>query len=300
MNADSPRIRSRLFEVAFPALVLWAVTAFSVRAEAQFFTGPVASAAGGAGRAAVDPSEASFLNPAALVHLGRYYVSGLHGFGEASGERDLREFGVLLADGSSGNLFAGSVSYIQRQVEGGETAFDEQGLAVSLAGLVLPQLAAGLTYQRLQYDRAGAAGLTQNNGHLGLLYTVNGKLGLGAVVSNFLSSDADVPEAVRAVRSYAVGVNALLTGHFRWRLDLVRPDELNEHDRINTMTGIETYFTSNWVFRLGSQWRETVGERDLTAGFGYNGPRLSFDYAYQQEVRDSRGFRHLFDLRLPF
>jgi hypothetical protein len=274
-------------------------------AQAQFATGPIASAVGGAGRASLDPSEAGLLNPAAVAHLQRYYFSGNYGISNHEREGDLKQYGLLLADGTEGNSFPGSLSYTRRNLDskggGTETQSDIQ---LSLAEFFSERIALGFTVHRQSNERsqsiAGGGEYTQYNGHIGLMLTPWDFVGLGLVAYDILPPREGVPSGIRTVPTFALGTNLIIQKILHVRLDLVRPDLDNPNRRTNVMAGFDTYFREDFAARVGVMAKETADQTYFTAGLGYKGPKLSIDYTYQKDTRVADSGRHLFDLWLPF
>jgi hypothetical protein len=268
---------------------------------AQFFTGPIASGMGGAGRAAADPGESSYLNPASLGHLQRYYFSSAYGFGRHENEGEFSEFSLLLADGMPDNLLPGALSFVRRWEPGSpsEPGYRLDDLQLGTAGFPLRHLTFGLAIHRRVTQLSAQQSYTQYNLNSGFLFTPNESLGFGIVAYDFLPADGDVPVGLRLVPTYALGVHGVIHQILRVRLDLVRPDR-GAGGRTDVMAGLETFFRPDFAFRLGGQWKETRNQHYLTAGLGYKGPRLSVDYSYQKDVRVAQGSRHLIDMWLPF
>lgn len=271
-------------------------------ASAQYFTGPIASALGGAGRAAVDPSESSFLNPASLVHLGRYFGSVNYFRGDDPRDGSAEQFGVILADGGPDKIAPGALSYLRRNLRStvGEKVLEED-IRLSLGGFIVESLSFGVAGRYLIHNRVGGPDYYQTNGDVGLLYVPIPNLGFGLVAYDILfPSQEKVPTDVRLAPSVAFGVHYLFDDFFRVRLDIARPEKLNSQHRNNVMTGIETFFSERWAYRLGAHWQETEDKTFLTTGFGFKGPRLSFDYAFAVDTRVAHATRHMFDLWMPF
>lgn len=286
----------------FGRFVAWVAFAMAItsQAHAQFYTGPTASAMGGAGRAAADPGESAFLNPASLAHIRRYYLSGSYGLSSHSLNGDVNEFSILAADGTPGNLIPGAVSYARRRTEfGSGLAVTEQDIQVAVGTFVLPKLTAGLAIHRTYSTFSTGEEHIQDNGHLGLIFNPTGWLGLGFTAYNFIPPNEAVPKSARVVTTFALGGHVIIQDKFRLRLDLVRPEQANPGHRTDVMFGLESYFRDDFAFRLGGQWRETTDQLFATAGLGFKGPRLSFNYSIQRDVRRGEGLRHMFDLWLP-
>lgn len=296
-----PLSQSSIFRVLISVLtVLFCETGW-----AQVFTGPISGAVGGAGRAALDPSESALLNPASLAHFTRYYAGIQYGIGDHASEGPFHQYGVMLTDGTPGTLVAGAFSYNRRDSEysgGGDAT--QQDFQIAVGGFVSKKVSIGIAGHRLIYQPPVGGEKSVNNMHVGALMIVTPNLGLAATVHDALPVSDEVPIAAGVIPTYALGLNYVFSPQFRLRLDLVRPEKMYDgktnDGRINIQTGLETFFQENWVFRLGGHWRETADQVYVTSGLGFQGPRLSFDYTFQKDVRAGTGFRHLFDLWLPF
>lgn len=272
-------------------------------ASAQFFTGPAASGAGGAGRAAIDSGESAFLNPASVGFLYRYYASAYFGLDQHEGGGGHNLWGASLADGSEGNLVSGALTYVRKHVDHSNQSNDtQQDLQVTVAGSPLPRFSIGVTGHRLTNQLRAPSGVSadyeQFNAHIGLIYVPVTDFGVGFVAYDVVPVGDSIPIGVRVVPTHALALNYLYEKVFRMRLDLVRPDMMNDGRRIDVMAGIEAFHQESFVLRVGGHWQETADRTYITAGFGYLGPRLSIDYSFQKEVRWGRNTRHLIDLWL--
>lgn len=275
--------------------------------EAPYRVGPVASALGGAGRAAIDVGEGGWLNPAALVHVRSYHF----GLSHQQSHRDLgdsyRDFAVSISDGGEEKIAAGSFNYVQRtHLRGGPGAVsaESRDFQFSLAGFFPnKRLAMGLTYRRLIHEQPGFDS-AQDNFTLGLLYPFSDRFGVALVGQDLAgASDSVAPEA-RMIPSVSVGAHIVPHEIVRLRADVVRRLELNPDNLENIHLGLESWFDPNFAFRMGSAWLESQNEQWLTVGLGFKGPRLSFGYAFEIQTRekvsrDTNGTRHSFDLWLP-
>lgn len=271
------------------------------RAQAQFFTGPSASGTGGAGRAAIDPGESAFLNPASIALIRRYNISAYYDLGKHPGDGNHHLWGLSLADGSPGSLIAGAFTYVRKKTDQpGGVNLTQQDIQIALAGSPIERLAIGIAGHRLtdQISNPSLPGteFNQMNAHIGLLFVPFQNFGVGFVAYDFLPTDDSVPVSVRLRPTHALGLNYVYENSFRARLDLVRPDTMNEGRRIDVMAGIETFLNENFAARVGGKWQETEDRTYFTTGFGYIGPRLSFDYSFQKDVRIGDNDRHLIDL----
>jgi hypothetical protein len=293
----------------FVSSLLCGVLVMIPAARAQFYSGAISSAMGGAGRAAADPGEAVLLNPASLPHIQRYTIAGHYGLGWHPTEGNDRGFALLIADGTPENLFPGAVTFSRRwrDFAQGVGSVMEQDLQIAAGGMLLSKLSFGISGHRQSWvptsEWTGSPlnhEFTQTNGSLGIIATPAPWLGFGLVAKDVFPTGSDVPQGVRLVPTYSLGTHVIFHEIFRLRLDLERPDVDNPNKRTNVMAGLESFFLKEVAFRMGAQWRETADQTWATAGFGFRGPRLSMDYSFQRDVRVADGTRHLFDLWLPF
>lgn len=272
----------------------------SQAAFAQFVTGTIAGGMGGAGRAAVDPGEGTYLNPGAVAHLQQYVFGSHWQTGNDGAEGDRSNYGLILADGTPGTLFPGSFAYTRKFVELPGTSASFQDIAITLGGFVHRRVSFGVTAHRV-YSSVNQREDTQDNAIVGILVNPARWMGIGAVVHDVANSSDAIPAVARLNRTYSVGAHVMMTPIFRVRLDLVHPERQSGYEgrRTDVMAGLETFFRPEWAFRAGTQWRETRDQTNATVGLGYRGPRLSFDYSFQKDVRSEMGARHLVDLWVP-
>lgn len=277
---------------------LIALLTFSSYAFSQMMTGTIASGIGGAGRAAIDPGESALLNPAAVAHLNNYY-SGVHyGLMNHSKEGDGSRTALVLSDGSSENVIAGAFTYVRKNVEIDKFSWSGQDFQASVAGFPFSKIAVGIAAHRFM-SSISEVNSNQDNMHVGIMYAPNKDYGFGLVGYDLLNADTAVPAPARLKRTYAVAGNLIILDMFHFRLDILQQEVLNPGRRNEVMAGFETYFRDDFVFRMGGDWKEPTDQMFVTTGFGFKGPRLSFDYSFQKDIRAAEGSRHMFDLWLP-
>lgn len=269
-------------------------------ANAVFLVGPIASGTGGAGIAAIDPSESALLNPASLAELQKYYAGAHFGLGTLDNESKVHQYGVLLSDGTPSNIFAGALSYNRKILEdksGNETKY--QDIQLAIGGFPIAHLAFGIAGHRLM-SSSQEGEFDQDNLHLGLLYGFTPNFGVGLVGYDVLPVSDSVPVSMQIVPAWGLGTNIVLSQFFHFRFDILRQDRFNDEKKLDYAAGMETLFQNGWIFRLGGHWFGVTGKTNITAGLGFKGPRLSFDYSFQKEVQSDKGIMHLIDLWLPF
>ena len=270
--------------------------------ESPYRVGPIASALAGAGRAAADPTEAGWLNPAALVHARFYHLSLSHQQSHRNNGDGYRDFGVMFTDGGEEKIAAGSFSYVQRStLQGGAGAIlgEQKDFQGSMA-IFLPnrRTSIGATYRRLLHTQAGAE-WTQDTFSIGTLIPVTDTFGFGIVGQDLAGGSSSAPREASFIPSVSVALHQRFQEILEFRGDVIRPLRENEEGKMDFRAGAESWFRPDFAFRLGGAWLETRKEMWMTAGIGFKGPRLSFGYAFEKEMRSSDGTRHTFDLWLP-
>jgi len=281
---------------------------FSAEATEPYRMGPIAAAMGGAGIAAVDGSESSFLNPATLSHVQTYFVGLGHQQISHAGRGSHRDFSLMLSDGGPDHLAAGAFSYVRREAlraGPGALSSTQDDLQFSLAGFLPPfgsqsrlMLGIGLTGRRLIHRDAQGT-LTQDTGSLGLILPFNENWGVGFVARDLAASADTVPSEARIKPVLGLGIQGQLHELLRVRADVLKAQKWNPEQKLDYRLGLESFFRKEFAFRLGTARIDSMDENWVTVGLGFIGPRLSFGYAYEQDTRSGASSRHTFDLWLP-
>lgn len=277
-------------------------------ASEPFRVGPIAAAMGGAGIAAVDGSESSFLNPATLAHVQAYYVGLGHQQLSHATQGSHRDFSLMLSDGGPDHLAAGALSYVRREAlraGAGAISSNQDDIQFSLAGFLPPfgsqgrmMLGIGVTGRRLIHRDAQGT-LTQDTGSLGLILPFNENWGLGFVARDLAASADNVPAEARLRPVVGLGIQGQLHELLRVRADVLKAQKWNPKQEVDFRLGLESFFRKEFAFRLGTARLESLDQNWVTVGLGFIGPRLSFGYAYEQDTRSGASSRHTFDLWLP-
>lgn len=268
------------FLVKLPVLLLIYLSANV--ALAQVYNSSISSATGGTGRATVEAGDASFLNPAALVHLrGRYFFSSV--------AKD--EYAVTLSDNTLESAFPAAFGFVQRQSKLNQTDLDHKDMSFSVADFVMDRWTVGITGHYVE-QRLGEESYHKVNGDIGFVYTPRSFIGVGLVVYNVMDDKSDIPEELKAKRSAGAGFTYIYRKFARMRLDATTESEF--------MAGVETYLNPFIVTRIGYS-DDTDDERQLfTGGLGFKGPRFALNYAYEGNPQNSEDYRHSVDFSVPF
>lgn len=269
--------------------------------EQPFRIGPAASALGGAGRAANDPSETGWLNPAALVHITQYHFALSHQQSNRDNGDGYKDYAVMLADGGEDKIATGSLAYVRRNsLRGGVGAVDARQQDIQAAfGFFIPgqRISLGASYRRLIHEQYGYD-ISQDTFSLGTLVPIAEGFGLAFVGHNLAGASSSAPPEATWTPTVAAGLHASYS-IIQVRADIVRPIRDNTQGRNDVHLGLESWFRPDFAFRLGYQWLENRDEAWATAGIAFKGPRLSFGYAFEKESRTQNGTRHTFDMWLP-
>lgn len=277
------------------------VAQFSDSAYAQYLSGPVSQALGGAGLAANDEGEQLLLNPAVLVHshgaaVGYYYSDGYRG----KNEHDTF-YGATASDNTEDVLISGGVAgFKRRRTFENFSTVDEVNGQISFAKSLFKQLSLGATIEYLQQDAIGDKKYTQWDASIGLLWNPLPEFAVGFVARNLAPTDVEIPAPIRQRDELGLGVHYIALEKFRFRLDVFKPMQLNPEKDYIFKAGAESLVDAYLAVRIGVQ-NEGVSDRHIySAGIGMVGPRLKIDYSYVKNSDYSGGAMHSVDFRLPF
>lgn len=277
------------------------LTYFAEISHAQYFTGPVASGLGGAGRGAADEGEQILLNPATIVHSSTFTSSLIYTDGYNDEFEHDKTLGLNLSDNSEDIFFAGGYAYFKRRTTFANISTREQDYhQVAIGKFIFKQVALGATVYYLKTDLIGDRSYDQIDGHFGIHYNPIADLGLGLVFYNVGSRDHKVPLEIQNLDKISFGAHYIAMPMFRLRLDLSQQQVQNPDNKIETQFGVESKIGTFTLVRMG--WHDSPLEdrQFYSLGFGFDGPRLKIDYFYRHNVDYNGGAMHGVDMRMPF
>ncbi|QDK47177.1 hypothetical protein DOM22_19405 [Bdellovibrio sp. ZAP7] len=256
----------------------------SNQAVAQVYNSSASVAAGGTGRAAVEPGDASFLNPASMAHLGGRFL--FTSFAD-------KEFAAFLSDNTKESTLPAAAAYVQKsKMTKTLGELNEHDIGITLAEFFKDKWSVGLTGHYLEQTLAQGS-YHSVNGDLGLLYTPMSDMGLGLVVYNvFGENNNTAPEELRYKTKVGGGFNYIYKGMFRVRVD-------GDSEGYAGL-GLETFINRFIVFRFGYSDDFDDSRPLVSAGMGFSGPRFRLNYAYFGNTQKSSDYRHSIDLIIPF
>lgn len=275
---------------------------FSFNGYADSFVGPEASGMGGAGRGTISPGEAAFLNPASVSFVKDYFGSAFYAQGSHPLSGSTEQIGALLTDGTPDRIFQGSLGYVQQTLSPvGSTDVKTQDITVTASNFVFTNFAFGFSAHRFAY-KSDVGTSVQYNGGAGLMYAFAPSWTFGLVASDILKPSSSVQPEARLNKTYSAGLGYDFDDQLNFRMDVIRPTDLNPNHKTDVLVGFERNFF-RWIFvRGGFGWHEAEGpeKRVFTTGIGFNGPKLRADYGFEKDTLVASGIRHSFDLWMSF
>jgi hypothetical protein len=272
---------------------------FSSQAFSQDITGPIARSMGGAGRAATSPTEVGNLNPAGLAYLHKYYLSGFAITQAGIPQLDNRQMGITLSDGSPGVMLPGSFTYRRQTYQPGSPALREDfHFAVGNFLLDKVSFGVGATYSR--FSHLPGTELSNYEGDAGLLWSPTETLSLG-LTTYHLGRNKKVAAGYAATpEEWGAGIFWSPHPFLNVRVDYAQyyQDGIGKNGK--GMYGMEGHLPLDLRWRLGRQDDGQLGRAYWTAGIGWDGPRLRFDYSFQTRVYGQNERIHGFDMWLHF
>lgn len=260
----------------------------SVSAGAQIYNSSVVAATGGTGRASVDIGEASFINPATLVHLRGTHILL---------SQTKSDVAASISENTPDIIFPASLAYVQKKLDGAKNPVLHD-MRLTLAEKMGTKWGFGFTAHYYQV-REDEDAFQQTNGDVGIVYTPTPSWGLALVSYDVAGSREDLPLAYRLTSKTGGGLNYLYGDKMRFRLDALSAPN-NNFSKMTTMVGYEIYL-NKWVLaRLGHQEDRFNEARYGSLGIGLDLPRFDLNYAFVSELPRNESERHSIDLAISF
>lgn len=280
--------------------LLFSLLIFNFYAEAQVFRGPISSALGGSGRAAMDSPEGSLLNPALIPLIKDFEIDGFFRDGSLDPGTHSQAWGFGAGDNSKTVLFPGSIHYIKLRDTGRAAAPVDGELWHVGVAKTFQQFSFGVSGYRLSSKVMNDKEYVQWNYSLGLLWIYNEAFGMGYTLQNIAGSGSDVPVGLREDLQQGIGFFTALAEIARLRLDITRNEQRNPSQKMVYMVGFENQVDAFGIFRMGYRLDDERGQRYVTAGLCFNSPRLKVDYSFEKNLKGTGDALHSVDMRLPF
>jgi len=261
----------------------------------EYFEGPQSIALGGTGRAAVVPNESGALNPATLAFIKGYNFGAIYGAESAGPRAGANKYHLVISDSGEESMFAGALSYSKINLfsDGKDTNY--QQAQFSFGKDVMSYVSMGVKIKYLRKEVLQEEVKDDFNTGLGFLLAPRENMGFGVMLDDMLSTSE-----VKMIPTLGFGAFYDYKKIARFRLDSVQPQKENPNRRWIHMVGLESFFLGNdFALRLGHRWDDYRGTRFVSAGLGWQGPRLGLNYAFEQDS-ETADYRHLVDMLLQF
>lgn len=274
---------------------------FSLSAHAEFFRGPISKASGGTGRAGLQGMESGFANPALVPLVKASEMSVLYNDGYVADGQHRQGYGVGVVDASKEVIFPGSLHYIRTRDTGRAGAPVNGEIWHLAAGKnISDHISLGASAYRLNYKVQNDRAYTQWNGSLGALVLISESMGVAYVLDNLAKPSSRTPPGLREDMRQGLGVYGEVASIVKIRADVSRQEKFNPDHKLTYGMAFES-MASTWIlFRGGFKRDELADEKLYTAGFGFNGPRLRINYAFEKAAKGTGGAAHSVDLIVPF
>lgn len=273
--------------ISFAAVFL-AISLPADFALAQIYDTSISAATAGAGRAAVDTGEPSFLNPAILMHLrGNHFLFS----------RGQQDFAVYFSDNNRDIVFPAALAFVQRTF-GDVKSSVLQDVRLTIADRLGDQWAFGINIHHYQI-RNDDGSFGEINGDIGLLYTPTPDWGLAYVTYEILGGKEEIPTGHRLSRQTALAANYLYGKIMRFRADILSAPN-NNFSQTKTMFGYEIYLNEFILARVGYQDDRYNDVRQASVGIGFDLPKFDINYAYVRQVPQNIQEQHSIDFALSF
>ena len=271
---------------------------FSFQAFSQTHNGAISTATAGAGRAAVEPTDSPFLNPAALAFIRGYYFTSSYSGSTQKSNVDAQDFSLSLTDNLADTVMPTSLTYVQRNTSLSKSeSIQTREFGLAFGGLTFSKVSLGLS-GRQKHDTNLLQVYQQNNLTFGTEFAPNERVGFALVTDNFVTAPPEIPESLKLVRTSSIAFNYNYKAFVRSKIDLTSASN-NNFAKPTLAGGVETYMNRWLILRVGIA-RNAEKEASLyAAGVGFTGPKFGVHYGYLFSPEDQSLSRHSVDLAVP-
>jgi hypothetical protein len=244
-------------------------------------TSAIASALGGAGRAAVGAGDISSLNPASLVYLYGYNFYTRYQPGESA---------IGISDNTRETVVPAALYVYQNK--------DLKNFKLSFAEPFARRAALGVSLGYYQ-AKVGSQNINLANIDIGATYLIKANMALGVVLYDLNKTPENWPSEQRIDPKFGVGYHYAYKGFLRTRVDYLSAKNFQLTEG-SWMFGLEDYMNRWTIVRLGYQENPSDISDLMTIGMGFDLPKFKINYAYLTETKDNSQVRHSVDFTVPF
>lgn len=253
--------------------------------QGQIFYGAASEAMGRSGRAAVGPMANHFLNPAMTSFTRGYNLGGAFQM-RPDGNNPNNLYAVSITDNVPNKRIAAGFGYVYSRTSYAQGETREHDFSLSASGLITQQISIGFLGRRHSLGGDAQANWTKHNVTFGAVYVPIEDLGIA-----FVAHDMLIDDDLDMLTVFALGVHYVYD-RLRLRLDISRQELLNPDHEIDYSLGLEAVGVYDLLLRFGGQWDNVNNKNYLTAGVGWDGPRLKAAYAYRRDLKEGDDSEH--------
>lgn len=274
-----------MFKIFFP---LFFISFYASQNLGASFQGAVTAGSGQGGRAVLEETDGSGLNPAMISFIRGYHVRVTGSQSPSLGGLNSR-YQISLLDNTPETPFPASILYSETNQSGYEEK-KEKDFLFSLGHLYHPRfsLGFGIGYRSEQL-------LDENQNRISPS-TIYGVFGMQYFFRPELSFAMSMDD-----KQGGIGVGYIMKNLLRLRGDISKTNKVDEG--LGYHVGAEAFLSRWLVLRGGHEWfHQSYESGDKGAGswgLGFVGPRLKLNYAYAPVVGPKLGYAHWLDLSLP-
>ncbi|PWU13647.1 MAG: hypothetical protein C5B49_14285 [Bdellovibrio sp.] len=268
-------------------------------AQAQVHVSSISAASAGTGRAAVEPLDTPFLNPAALPYSPGYYFGMGYSVLRSSNPQGSDVLALALTDNLPETVIPTTLAFVQEKHEENGTAGVRKDLRLGVGNFIVGRnaLGLGLAYRMAQSEFTSTT--QQLNMFAGTMVAINKELSVALVLENILPPSNATPEPDRLSPSTSLGLSYNFRTVMRAKLDVISEGN-NSFGRPTVAFGLENYWNRWLIFRVGVSHNSELAQNIASAGAGFGGPRFGIHYAFQNiQGPDGTDPRHSVDLSVP-
>lgn len=269
--------------------------------KAQYFTGAIAEAVGGAGRGAAEVEETIFLNPASIAHAPSFTSGLFYHNGDTGQQEGSQVWGLNLVDNTEQVAVPGAISYLKRKRRFTDVLrVDEEYWQITVGNFIRgTRLSAGVNLIYLKQKAQLGDDYKQWNAAAGLHYNPRPDLGIGLTYHHMVNPGSDVPDHLKLLPVIGLGFHYIATTFLRVRLDASQQQRYNDKGKYKWHFGFESFPSDFMGLSFGFERDELLDRIFHTAGISFLGPKFSLHYGFKKNAEGTNGALHSVDLRVP-
>jgi hypothetical protein len=263
------------------------------RAQTVFTAGP--EALGDAGRAAINPIDSHFLNPAAMAFTKGYNFGGVFQQGQLSADSPKNNYALVLSDNDTDKIASASFGYAYKRQSYPNNTIVDQDFSLDVAMRIVPTIAVGVQGHRLVRSSQLTSSFTKHNASVGALVVPTPIFGLSFTAYDILPDDD-----LDLIPVLSLGTHVIIMEILRLRADIWRQEKKNPDHQGNLGLGLEIVGAEGFLIRTGGLWDNLNKQTYWTAGLAWEGPRLSVAYGYKNNINVAGDVTHTFQAWISF